>query len=163
MVSNKSMVTNALLSSFRGFLNRSGKNMIKVSCVLMFISYSSQATNEHSPQIQAVISMIESVNERDEDKYVQQFADDVKVLVENELKVDGKEALRLNRRNHFKQHPNVRSKIQHLVEIDNKVIMHDKVWLNINNNIERDIVEIFTFTDGEISRVDVIQPKALFE
>ena len=78
------------------------------------------------------------------------------------MKVNGREDMKANRANHFKKHPNVRSEIQHLVEIDNKVILHDKVWLDESDKTGQNIVEIFTFENGEVSRVDVIQPKDLF-
>lgn len=60
------------------------------------------------------------------------------------------------------QHPRAKSVIQHLVEIDNKVIMHDHVWLDRDNGNAQDIVEVYTFEDGLIVRVDVIQPSDLF-
>ena len=78
------------------------------------------------------------------------------------MKINGREDLKANRANHFKNHPHVRSEIQHLVEIDNKVIMHDKVWLDDSDTEGQNIVEIFTFENGEVIRVDVIQPTDLF-
>ena len=68
------------------------------------------------------------------------FADSVQVSVEDELKVAGKEALIENQRTHFDNPPKVRSEIQHLVEIDNKVILHDKVWLDPSDGKGQDIV-----------------------
>jgi len=113
-------------------------------------------------QSKIVAHMIDAVNKKDAENYVQGFASGVKVFVESEMKINGKEDLKTNRANHFKNHPNVRSEIQHLVEIDNKVILHDKVWLDKSDKIGQNIVEIFTFENGEVSRVDVIQPKDLF-
>jgi len=113
-------------------------------------------------QSEIIAAMIHAVNEKDAENYVKGFADDVKVFVETEMKVNGREEMKANRANHFKKHPNVRSEIQHLVEIDNKVILHDKVWLSEADKTGQDIVEIFTFENGEVSRVDVIQPKDLF-
>lgn len=40
--------------------------------------------------------MIKAVNEKDADKYVEQFADNVQVYVELVLKINGKEALTVN-------------------------------------------------------------------
>ena len=114
-------------------------------------------------QSEIIASMIDAVNEKDAEKYVTGFAEEVKVYVESDLKVNGWEDLKANRANHFKNHPKVRSEIQHLVEIDNKVILHDKVWLDESDKTGRDIVEIFTFQNGEVVRVDVIQPNDLFE
>ena len=113
-------------------------------------------------QSRIIKEMIDAVNERDAEKYVEGFADKVKVFVESEMKVEGKQSLINNRANHFEKHPNVRSEIQHLVEIDNKVIMHDKVWLNESDKSGQNIVEIFTFENGKVIRVDVIQPNDLF-
>ncbi len=106
--------------------------------------------------------MIDAVNEKDAEKYVHGFADHVQVYVDSEMKVDGRNNLVANRAKHFENHPNVRSEIQHLVEIDNKVILHDKVWLDNSDKDGRNIVEIFTFKDGKVIRVDVIQPEDLF-
>ncbi|MBQ4803444.1 hypothetical protein J8L88_11340 [Aquimarina sp. MMG015] len=106
--------------------------------------------------------MIDAVNKKNAKEYVKGFADKVQVYVESDLKVDGKENLINNRAIHFESHPNVRSEIQHLVEIDNKVIMHDKVWLDESDKIGQNIVEIFTFENGKVIRVDVIQPNDLF-
>lgn len=106
--------------------------------------------------------MIDAVNEKNAEEYVRGFADKVQVFVESDLKVDGKKNLIKNRANHFENHPNVRSEIQHLVEIDNKVIMHDKVWLDESDKIGQNIVEIFTFENEKVVRVDVIQPNNLF-
>ncbi|MFD2561615.1 nuclear transport factor 2 family protein [Aquimarina rubra] len=113
-------------------------------------------------QSKIIKEMIDAVNEKDPEKYVIGFADNVRVFVESDMKVDGKKNLMNNRSQHFENHPNVRSEIQHLVEIDNKVILHDKVWLDKADKTGQDIVEIFTFEEGKVIRVDVIQPKDLF-
>lgn len=114
-------------------------------------------------QSKSIRAMIEAVNEKDADKYVAEFAEDVQVYLDTLLRIDGRTALRNNRSNHFKQHPEVRSEIQHLVEIDNKVILHDKVWFDKEDTQGKSIVEVFTFKDGKVTRVDVIQPRDLFE
>lgn len=114
-------------------------------------------------QSQIIVSMIDAVNEKNAEKYVIGFADSVKVFVESEMKVNGREEMKASRANHFKNYPNVRSQIQHLVEIDNKVILHDKVWLDESDKTGQNIVEIFTFENDEVVRVDVIQPNDLFK
>jgi len=114
-------------------------------------------------QSKIIREMIESVNEKDAEKYVKGFAETVQVFVGAELKLDGRNALQANRANHFTNHPYVRSEIIHLVEVDNKVIMHDKVWLRKADKTGRDLVEIFTFENGKVVRIDVIQPKDLFQ
>jgi|GEM_PF-2531354 len=113
-------------------------------------------------QSKIIADMIQAVNEKNAEKYVAGFAESVQVYLESEMKVDGREALKKNRANHFKNHPQVRSEIQHLVEIDNRVILHDKVWLEETDKSGHNIVEIFTFENGKVARVDVIQPKDLF-
>jgi len=114
------------------------------------------------PQSKIIVSMIDAVNEKDAEKYVVGFAENVKVFVESEMKVNGRVDMQANRAKHFKNHPNVRSEIQHLVEIDNKVILHDKVWLDPSDKEGQNIVEIFSFENGKVTRVDVIQPNDLF-
>lgn len=115
------------------------------------------------PQSKIVASMIDAVNEKNAEKYVKGFAEHAQVFVESEMKIKDREELKANRANHFKNHPDVSSEIQHLVEIDNKVILHDKVWLDKSDKIGQNIVEIFTFEKGEVVRVDVIQPQDLFK
>ncbi|WKN43451.1 nuclear transport factor 2 family protein [Tunicatimonas pelagia] len=114
-------------------------------------------------QSRIIKEMIDAVNEQDAKKYVKGFADEVQVFVESEMKVDGRANLMKNRAKHFESHPNVRSEIQHLVEIDNKVIMHDKVWFEEADKVGQNIVEVFTFENEKVVRVDVIQPKGLFQ
>ncbi len=114
-------------------------------------------------------NIVKAVNEKDAKLYVENFNNDIKVYMYGEdgnfiLKVDGIEALYKNRSAHLKKHPHVRNEIQHLAEIDNRLIMHDKVWLTPNKKEGSSVVEIFTFDDiGKIIRVDVIQQSNLFE
>lgn len=114
-------------------------------------------------QSKMIRQIIDAVNEKNAAKYVENFAENVQIFVASDLKVEGRNQLKTNRANHFKNHPNVKSEIQHLVEIDDKVIMHDKVWLDGEENKSQDIVEIFTFENGKITKVEVIQPKNLFQ
>ncbi|WP_378183808.1 nuclear transport factor 2 family protein [Aquimarina sp. SS2-1] len=143
--------------------------MKKTIIILIFISILVIACNTERKkyeisgnQSNMIKEMIDAVNEKNPEKYVIGFAEDVKVFVESQMKVNGKIDLKNNRATHFENHPDVRSEIQHLVEIDNKVILHDKVWLDDSDKEGQDIVEIFTFKDEKIIRVDVIQPKDLF-
>ena len=114
-------------------------------------------------QSEIIRNIIKSVNSGNADAYVEHLDEDFKAYLEGELKIDGKEAFRKNRANHLKRFPNIHSEIQHLVEIDNKVIMHDKLWLRGKDGKVNNIVEIFTFENEKIIRMDVIQPKDLFE
>ncbi len=113
-------------------------------------------------QSRIIKEMIDAVNDKNADKYVAGFAENVQVYLDSELKVNGRQDLINNRSKHFENHPDVISEIQHLVEIDNKVILHDKVWLNKADKLGQNIVEIFTFNNGQVVRVDVIQPNNLF-
>lgn len=135
-----------------------------LTCLLAFGCETKQKPNYEiaGKQSQIINEMIAAVNEKSAEEYVKGFADKVQVFVGSDLKVDGKQSLIKNRAKHFKNHPNVRSEIQHLVEIDSKVIMHDKVWLDESDKIGQNIVEIFTFENGKVIRVDVIQPNNLF-
>lgn len=114
-------------------------------------------------QSQIIREMIEAVNKKDADQYVTDFAEEVQVYVDHSLKVNGRSALKANRAQHFAHYPAVRSAIQYLLEIDNKVIMHDKVWLKDADEKGQDIVEVFTFEGGKVIRVDVIQSQYLFQ
>ncbi|MBS9460921.1 hypothetical protein KIM67_00760 [Flagellimonas sp. 389] len=113
-------------------------------------------------------SIVDAVNKKNPKQYVENFSDSVKVYMYEEdgsfvLRVDGKKALFKNREAHLKNHPQVRNEIQHLAEIDNRLIMHDIVWLAPKIKEGSSVVEIFTFDEtGKIIRVDVIQQKNLF-
>ena len=145
-------------------MNRLTLLLITLVIVLNGCNLTPESTYEiKGEQSKIIAEMIDAVNEKDAEKYVIGFADHVQVFVESDMKINGREALKANRANHFKGHPKVRSEIQHLVEIDNRVILHDKVWLEESDKTGQDIVEIFTFEDGKVSRVDVIQPKDLFK
>ncbi|MGY3792571.1 hypothetical protein [Aquimarina sp. 433] len=143
-------------------------NTVKILSVLIGLCFIS-CTNNSKPTYEisgknskTIVSIIDAVNEKNAEKYVLGFDQNVKVFVESEIKIHGRENLKANRENHFKSHPNIISEIQHLVEIDDKVILHDKVWLDESDKIGQNIVEIFTFENDKIVRVDVIQPKNLF-
>lgn len=122
-----------------------------------------ESRSTSSPHKNVIIEMIAAVNDKNAEEYVLGFAEEVEVYVSQERKVNGKGELMSNRAQHFLNHPDVRSEIQHLVEIDDKVILHDKVWLDPSDKEGSDIVEIFTFEDDRIARVDVIQPNDLFK
>lgn len=113
-------------------------------------------------------SIVKAVNQKDAKMYVENFSENVKVYMYGddgnfELKIDGIEALYKNRADHLQNHPEVRNEIQHLAEIDNRLIMHDKVWLTKKRKKGSSVVEIFTFDEqGKITRVDVLQEKNLF-
>ncbi len=144
------------------------KNVLIVFSLTLFLSLGCHAQSKKCFKVQGtqmtiIKEMIDAVNEKDAEKYVREFSDNIAIYVHNDLKLEGREALKANRSNHFKNHPEVRSEIQYLVEIDNKVIMHDKVWLEESNHEGRDIVEVFTFEKGKIVRVDVTQPQDLFK
>lgn len=124
------------------------------------VNDTSSLEGKHS---QVIREMIEAVNKKDASQYVIDFAEEVQVYVDHSLKIDGRPALKANREQHFAHYPAVRSEIQYLLEIDNKVIMHDRVWLKDTDRKGQDIVEIFTFAEGKVVRVDVIQSQYLFQ
>src|SRR5262245_49476311 len=79
----------------------------------------------------AARKIIEAVNEKNPDKYVSVFADDAVVQIyQGPVRITGREALRQNRAQHFERFPKAHSEIQHIVEIDSTVVMHDRVWLH---------------------------------
>ncbi|MEM8909396.1 MAG: nuclear transport factor 2 family protein, partial [Bacteroidota bacterium] len=98
-------------------------------------------SNREGAQSEIIRNLIAAVNAKDAEKYVEGFAEQVQIYVDTLLRIEGRNRLKDNRAKHFQQHPQVRSEIQHLVEIDNKVIMHDKVWFDTSDPIGKDIVE----------------------
>ena len=121
------------------------------------------STRVESPKLDAARNIIFSVNAKDSDQYVRDLSEDVVVtMYDGEVRLRGREAVRENRRAHFRNHPDARNKLVHLVEIDNRVVMHDKVWLHSDQAEPADIVEVFTFERGQIVRIDVLQPADLF-
>jgi hypothetical protein len=105
--------------------------------------------------------VIDAVNSRDADSYVRSFSPDVEVrLFDGEVRIAGREALRENRRRHFERHPSIRAEIVALVRIDDRTVRWDRVRLAAEGAAV-DIVEIYTFRDGLVVRVDVLQPSGL--
>ncbi len=144
------------------------KNLTVTMLVLLIMLSCTPEKSENCFSVQGgqskvIVSMIEAVNERNAEKYVTRFAKDVQILVDDSIKINGRDALQVNRAKHFKTYPNLRSEIQNLVEIDDKVIMHDKVWLDELDKEGQDIVEIFTFKEGKVIKVEVIQSKDFFK
>ena len=142
------------------------KKVLKIlMCQVLMIPFLSNA--QQGLNLENVKKIVEAVNMKDATLYVKNFHTDIKVFLyedqEFKLKVSGSQALFKNRAAHFKKHPKVRNIIKHLVEIDEKVIIHDRVWLSPDVPEGSDIVEIYTFDGaGKIVRVDVIQQKNLF-
>lgn len=142
--------------------------MKKYSIYLLALLFPIFVASQEVSKSDRARSIVDAVNKRDAEQYVENFSDDVKVYMYDEggnfvLRVDGKEALFKNRETHLKNHPEVRNEIQHLAEIDNRLIMHDIVWLTPKRKEGSSVVEIFTFDEtGRIKRVDVIQQKNLF-
>jgi hypothetical protein len=129
---------------------------------LLALLWSAAAGAAESVPIQAVRTVIDAVNTKDADKYVAGFAADAVVqMYGGPVRVRGREELKSNRAQHFRRFPHARSEIQHLVEIGPFVIMHDRVWLHGNNESPADIVEVFTFKDNLIVKVEVIQQDGL--
>lgn len=144
---------------------KKGISIVLWACLWCIGCNSKNSFNEPvlGKQAKMVSKIITAVNQHDAQSYVENFASTSQIYVDQVLKIVGKENIQINRADHFKSHPNLRSEIQYLVEIDNKVVMHDKVWLTKEDKEGQDIVEIFTFKDEKIIRVDVIQPNRLLE
>lgn len=129
----------------------------------LIASAAALAQEDEGARLAAARTIIEAVNARDADLYTRAMADDVVMaLYGGDVRLRGRDAVRDNRANHFRAHPEIRSTIIHLVAIDDRVVMHDQVWLNADQERPADIVEVFTFQDDLIVRVDVIQPANLF-
>lgn len=126
------------------------------------LSRTADAQNRRAEKrMEAVRGIVAAVNARDADAYVADFAPDAIVrLYEGDVRVRGRRAMRENRLQHFERYPHVRNEVQHVVAIDDRVIMHDRVWLDGRTSQPSDVVEVFTFDAGDrIVRVDVIQPR----
>lgn len=107
-------------------------------CILFFLVGCSKDKKEKwggGIQSQIIVDMIEAVNEKNAENYVKEFDKNVKVYKESDMKINGRNGLKENRASHFRSNPNVRSEIQYLIEIDNKVVLHDKVWLDDSPNV----------------------------
>jgi hypothetical protein len=112
-------------------------------------------------RLEAVRGIVAAVNARDADAYVANFSEDVIVrLYEGEVRARGRQAMRENRMQHFARYPHVRNELLHLVAIGERVIMHDRVWLDRRAGQPADVVEVFTFdANDRIVLVDMIQPR----
>ena len=108
----------------------------------------------------AARTIIRAVNAQDAELYVSVCAENVVVKIyDGPVRVTGRQTLQENRARHFALYPQIRAEIQHLVEIGDVVIMHDRVWLSPGTQALGDIVEIFTFDDeGLIGKIDLVQP-----
>lgn len=140
--------------------------MMGLAVLLSALSSSAAFSAELSPDPRSLTDsvklVIEAVNRKDADQYVSVFDDGVVIKMhQGATRIAGREALRKNRAQHFARFPAAYSEIQHIVEIDAKVVLHDKVWLHGQKTDPANIVEIFTFRNGLIVEVEVIQPEGL--
>ncbi|MEO1078279.1 MAG: nuclear transport factor 2 family protein [Pseudomonadota bacterium] len=114
-------------------------------------------------RLDAASNIVAAVNAKDAVLYTRDLAEDVVVaMYDGDIRLRGRAAVRANREEHFRRHPAVRNELVHLVEIDDRVVMHDRVWLTPEQEQAADIVEVFTFSGAEIVRIDVLQPGSLF-
>lgn len=111
-----------------------------------------------SAKLDAARTIVAAVNARDAALYASVFAENAVVrLYDGPVRISGRSAIEENRRRHFAAHPNMRCELQHLVEIGDVVVMHDRVQLTTDAEAS-DIVEIYSFDEKElISKVDVVQ------
>lgn len=112
----------------------------------------------------AAANIVDAVNAKSADQYGRDLHSDVLVKIyDGAVVLRGRDAVIENRRQHFENNPDAFNELIHLVEIDNRVVMHDKVWLSGKTEFEAsDIVEVFTFKDEKIVQIDAIQPSDLF-
>lgn len=116
-----------------------------------------------SPALDAARNIVDAVNAKDSRQYVRDLSEDVVVtMYDGDVRLRGRVAVQANREQHFKNYPDARNALLYLVEIDNRVVMHDQVWLSGDAEKPADIVEVLTFDEGKIVRIDVIQPRGLF-
>ena len=140
--------------------------IIVIPLIIWLIGCAPKDINQlsESPKLDAARNIVEAVNAKESEQYVRDLHEDVIVtMYDGEIRLRRKQAIQANRENHFQIFPNARNELVHLVEIDNRVVMHDKVWLNGNESQPSDIVEIFTFDGDKIVRIDVVQTQGLLE
>ncbi|MEL7043828.1 MAG: nuclear transport factor 2 family protein [Pseudomonadota bacterium] len=114
-------------------------------------------------RLDAASNIVAAVNAKDAVLYTRDLAEHVVVaMYDGDIRLRGRAAVRSNREEHFRRHPAARNELVHLVEIDDRVVMHDRVWLSPEQEQAADIVEVFTFSGAEIVRIDVLQPGSLF-
>ncbi|MEL6688219.1 MAG: nuclear transport factor 2 family protein [Pseudomonadota bacterium] len=118
-----------------------------------------------TPQLRAAANIVDAVNNKDAQQYIRDLHPEVIVkMYDGDIRLSGVEAVLDNRTQHFLSHPEAHNALIHLVEIDNRVVMHDMVWLNGKTDGDgSNIVEVFTFEDGLIKQIDVLQPSQLFQ
>lgn len=122
-----------------------------------------QQSLSSSENLDAARNIVDAVNAKNSDQYIRDLDEDVVVsMYGGEVRLRGRDAVRENRLNHFRNYPEAKNELVHLVEIDKRVVMHDQVWLTSDKSQPADIVEVFTFENGKIVRIDVIQPADLF-
>ena len=140
--------------------------IIVIPLIIWLIGCAPKDINQlsESPRLDSARNIVEAVNAKESEQYVRDLHEDVIVtMYDGDVRLRGKQAIQANRENYFQIFPNARNELVHLVEIDNRVIMHDKVWLNGDKSQPSDIVEIFTFDGDKIIRIDVVQTQGLLE
>lgn len=138
-------------------------SLLAVPILLSACAAPARTGAESSMRLDAARNIVDAVNAKDSERYIRDLAQDVVVtMYDGETRLRGRDAVRQNRENHFRTHREARNELVHLIEIDDRVVMHDRVWLNAGVSRPADIVEVFTFKGDEIVRIDVIQPADLF-
>ena len=111
-----------------------------------------------SARLEVIRDFIEAVNTRDADRYVANFADTVVLkLYDGTIRAVGRDAVRTNRTLHFERFPDIQAEVRHVVEVGDRVVLHDEVWLHGRGGASTQIVEVFTFEGEHVAVVDVIQ------
>jgi len=136
---------------------------VYLSCSIVLISNALAVPPAPSAKLEAAKNIVDAVNAKSSDQYVRDLSPDVIVsMYGGEVILRGVDAVEANRADHFQKHPEARNELVHLVEVDNRVVMHDQVWLSPEQEQPADIVEVFTFEGEWIVQIDVIQPQSLF-
>lgn len=155
-----------LFRATRSFLRGSRINHATYLATLLlggFLVASTVAAESGRSRLDAARNIVAAVNAKDAVLYTRDLAEDVVVaMYDGDIRLRGRAAVQANREEHFRRHPEARNELVHLVEIDHRVVMHDQVWLSPEQKQAADIVEVFTFSGGEIVRIDVLQPGSLF-
>ncbi|WP_395342293.1 nuclear transport factor 2 family protein [Ningiella sp. W23] len=137
------------------------KSKLIILFLALFISISC-LSREFSARELAAKNIVDAVNAKDSEMYVKDLADDVVVTMYNgKVILEGLKAVKENRTKHFDLYPDARNELVHIVQIDDRVVMHDLVWLSQEQSEPADIVEIFTFKGSTITQIDVIQSQNL--
>ncbi|MBT8267837.1 MAG: nuclear transport factor 2 family protein [Bacteroidia bacterium] len=113
-------------------------------------------TGTISEEVENIVQIqLEAYNKRDIDAFMATYADDIKLYnYPEELRTDGKTAMRQSYDEFFKRTPDLKAVIQKRIVLGNKVI--DEEHVTINGQLYK-AVAIYEVEDGLIKKVTFIQ------